>query len=97
MGVMEITTVCAIAAIVAAVACLLMKPGRQERVDAAESMPFGQFIQLLQQAGAYDAIYMDMGPGWNYSWYREYADSAATFIHSWAIGSATNWLVFHQK
>ena len=36
MGVMEITAVCAVAAIVAAVVCLLMKPGRQERVDAAD-------------------------------------------------------------
>lgn len=71
--------------------------GRLFVADAAEAMPFGQFIQLLQQAGAYDAIYMDMGPGWNYSWFRQYADSAATFIHSWAIGSATNWLVFHRK
>ena len=63
--------------------------------DAAEPMPFGSFIQALLDAGAGEAIYMDMGPGWNYSWYREYADSAATFIHSWPIESATNWLVFH--
>ena len=71
--------------------------GRLFVADAAEAMPFGNFIRLLQEAGAYDAIYMDMGPGWNYSWYREYADSAATFIHSWPISSATNWLVFHRK
>lgn len=71
--------------------------GRLFVADAAEPMPFGQFIQLLQQDGAYDALYMDMGPGWNYSWYREYADSTATFIHSWPLSSATNWLVFHRR
>lgn len=65
--------------------------------DAEGPMQFGQFIQLLQQAGMYDALYMDMGPGWNYSWYREYADSAETYIHSWPISSATNWLVFYRK
>lgn len=65
--------------------------------DAEASMPFGTFIDLLLAAGASEAIYMDMGPGWNYSWYREYADSAANFIHSWPIESATNWLVFHRK
>ena len=59
-------------------------------------MPFGSFIQLLLNAGMYDALYMDMGPGWNYSWYREYAGGEATYIHSATLGSATNWLVFHK-
>lgn len=71
--------------------------GRLCIADAAESMPFGQFITLLLNARAEEAIYMDMGAGWNYSWYREYADSAATFIHPWPLSSATNWLVFHRK
>lgn len=78
-------------------ALCLTAGGRLFIADAAEPMQFGHFVQQLQQAGAYDALYMDMGPGWNYSWYREYADSAATLIHSWPINSATNWLVFHRK
>ena len=57
-------------------------------------MRFGDFIQLLLDAGMSEALYMDMGPGWNYSWYREYADSSATWIHSATLSSATNWLVF---
>ena len=65
--------------------------------DAIEAQPFGDFIRLLLKAGATEAIYVDMGPGWNYSWYRQYADSAATYIHSASIGSATNWLVFHYR
>ena len=63
-------------------------------VDSAEAMRFGDFIQLLLDAGMSEALYMDMGPGWNYSWYREYADSSATWIHSATLSSATNWLVF---
>lgn len=65
--------------------------------DASEAMWFGTFIQLLLNAGATEALYLDMGPGWNYSWYREYADSNATWIHSAPLSSATNWLVFCQK
>ena len=65
--------------------------------DASEPMRFGTFIQLLLNAGAMEALYLDMGPGWNYSWYREYADSNATWIHSAPLSSATNWLVFCQK
>lgn len=71
--------------------------GRLCIVDAVESRQFGDFILALLAAGATEAIYTDMGPGWNYSWYREYADSGATYIHQTSIGSATNWLVFHHK
>ena len=66
-------------------------------VDSAESIPFGDFIQLLLDAGMSEALYMDMGPGWNYSWYREYPDSSVTWIHSVSLPSATNWLVFHRR
>ena len=65
--------------------------------DASDPMLFGTFIQVLLNAGATEALYLDMGPGWNYSWYREYADSNATWIHSAPLSSATNWLVFCQK
>lgn len=64
--------------------------------DAASFGPFGDFIQFLLDAGATEAIYMDMG-GWNYSWYREYADSAATLIHPTPISAATNFLTFYVK
>ena len=65
--------------------------------DASGPMRFGAFIQLLLNAGATEALYLDMGPGWNYSWYRAFADSSETWIHSATLPSATNWLVFCQK
>ena len=64
--------------------------------ESAKAVSFGEFIQLLLDAGMDEALYMDMGPGWNYSWYREYPDSNATWIHSASLSSATNWLVFCQ-
>jgi hypothetical protein len=65
--------------------------------ESAEALPFGDFIQLLLDAGVIEALYMDMGPGWNYSWYREYPGSDVTWIHSASLSSATNWLVFGPK
>ena len=55
-----------------------------------------QVTQLLLDAGMSEALYMDMGPGWNYSWYREFPDSSVTWIHSVSLPSATNWLVFYH-
>ena len=66
-------------------------------IDSEKIISFGEFIQLLLSAGVDEALYMDMGPGWNYSWYREFADSNAVWIHSVSLSSATNWLVFCQE
>lgn len=72
------------------------KDGKLCIADAADYMPFGDFIQLLSDAGMQEALYVDMGSGWNYSWYREKAGKKATFIHPDSNDSATNWLVFHS-
>ena len=36
---------------------------------------FGDFKHALLQAGATEALYLDMGPGWNHAWYRHTPDS----------------------
>ena len=66
-------------------------------IDAKESGSFGNFIKDLLNAGVTEAIYTDMGYGWNYSWYREFARQEASFIHPEYQKSATNWLVFYAK
>lgn len=65
--------------------------------DATDKMAFGDFKQLLLDAGIKEALYTDMGHGWNYSWYREYADSNAIFIHKEYQEAATNWIVFYAS
>ena len=62
--------------------------------ESTDKIPFGKFISSLLDAGATEALYTDMGNGWNYSWYREYADKRATLIHPGYQEKATNWLVF---
>lgn len=65
--------------------------------DATEKMAFGEFKQSLIDSGVKEALYTDMGRGWNYSWYREYADSSATYIHNEYQEAATNWIVFYTE
>ena len=75
---------------------LCERNGRLCIADATENQSFGTFIQMLVDAGVTEAIYTDMGSGWNYSWYRLYADEVATFIHSTHEEAATNWIVFYK-
>ena len=74
---------------------LCEKDNRLCIADATETESFGEFINSLIAAGISEAIYTDMGYGWNYSWYREYAGKEATFIHPDYQACATNWLVFY--
>ena len=65
--------------------------------DATSTMQFGAFIDLLSDCGVTEAIYTDMGYGWNYSWYRLFTGGQATYIHKQYQPAATNWLVFYSK
>ena len=76
---------------------LCERRGRLCIADATESKSFGAFIQSLLDAGVTEAIYTDMGGGWNYSWYRSFAKEKATFIHSTYQEAATNWIVFYSR
>lgn len=44
---------------------------------------------------ATEALYLDMGPGWNYSWYRD-ENGNPVEIHSIPTEYATNWITFYQ-
>lgn len=64
-------------------------------IDAGCVMPYGTFIGKLQAAGVTNALYLDMGYGWNYSFYRN-GDGTVTYIHDVRIPYTTNWLVFRK-
>lgn len=63
--------------------------------DSKGYMPFGDFINNLLKAGATEALYLDMGPGWNYSWYQD-ENGNPVEIHSTPTEYATNWITFYQ-
>lgn len=65
-------------------------------IDSKGVSAFGDFIQALLDEGVTEAIYLDMGPGWNYSWYRD--DSGVTHeIHNHRIIYTTNWITFYSN
>lgn len=66
--------------------------------DAKEWGTFRTFINNLLAAGATEALYLDMGEGWNHSWYRPEVNSElmgpAVIIHPKVHDYCTNWLTF---
>ena len=65
-------------------------------IDSKGVSAFGDFIKALLDEGVTEAIYLDMGPGWNYSWYRDY-DGVIHEIHKHRIVYTTNWITFYSK
>ena len=66
-------------------------------VENTEPMHFSDFVPLLLKAGVMEALYMDMGAGWNHSWYRK-ADGTVHEIHPTDFKSqyCTNWITFYE-
>ena len=73
--------------------CLI--DGKVAVADSKGSVRFGDFINDLREAGATEALYMDMGAGWNYSWYRA-ENGHPVEIHSIPIKYSTNWVTFYR-
>ena len=68
--------------------------GRVAIVDSKESIPFGNFISLLKNIDATEAIYLDMG-GWKHSWYRDTSGKAVDIYPS-PTKYGTNWITFYR-
>lgn len=73
--------------------CLI--DGKVAVADSNGFVRFGDFIDNLLKAGATEALYLDMGPGWNYSWYRDEHGNPVE-IHSTPTSYATNWITFYK-
>lgn len=70
--------------------------GRLCIIDSKGVSQFGDFIQNLLGIGVTEALYLDMGRGWNYSWYRD-STGTAHEIHKQRIIYATNWITFYNE
>lgn len=68
--------------------------------DACGKETFGAFINHLLQAGATEALYLDMG-SWKHSWLRKEVDGEldgpATIIHEKEHSYGTNWITFYYS
>lgn len=64
-------------------------------IDSIEMMHFEDFLVKLKELNVTNALYMDMGAGWNYSWYRR--DNGATkTLFGLKVPWSHNWVVFRE-
>lgn len=64
-------------------------------IDSYGFVNFRKFVADLAKIGVTNAIYMDMGEGWNYSWWR-HSSGMAVEIHEIESGYTTNWITFYK-
>ncbi len=76
---------------------LCEKDGRLCIVDSRDSVSYDRFVALLEQFEPRHALYMDMGAGWNHSWWRD-SQGNVQEIHPIAEKSryCTNWITFYK-
>ena len=76
---------------------LCEKDGRLCIVDSRDAVSYERFVALLEQFEPRHALYMDMGAGWNHSWWRD-SDGNVHEIHPVADKSryCTNWITFYK-
>ncbi len=66
--------------------------------ESQGTITFGNFIEALLSQGVKDALYTDMGQGWNYCFYRINAnDSSPKYLHSQPLPYASNFIVLKIK
>lgn len=76
---------------------LCEKEGQLCIVDSREAVEYAQFVDQLEGYGVTEALYLDMGAGWNHSWWRDVDDSVHE-IHPRLDKSryCTNWITFYR-
>ena len=59
---------------------------------------FGNFIAALLSQGVKEAIYTDMGQGWNYCFYRtNNSDKTTSYLHSTSLPYASNFITIKTR
>lgn len=78
-------------------AACIMRDGNFAVIQSEKSLPLKDFIASLIKLGVSDALYLDMGTGWNYGWYRETSDRPAVKLFEARTPYQTNWLIIKKK
>lgn len=59
---------------------------------------FGNFIDALRSQGVKEALYTDMGQGWNYCFYRvNQSEKTPNYLHSTSLPYASNFITIKTK
>ena len=64
-------------------------------IDSVNMLHFDAFMEELHRLGVTNALYMDMGAGWNYSWYRN-AQGLVVTLFGLPVPWSHNWVVFRK-
>lgn len=66
--------------------------------ESQGSITFGNFIDALHSQGVKEALYTDMGQGWNYCFYRvNQSDDTPKYLHSTSLPYASNFITVKTK
>lgn len=67
--------------------------GKLALYESQGTVTFGSLIDALQSRGVKEALYTDMGQGWNYCFYRtNNADATPSYLHSQPLSCASNFI-----
>lgn len=72
--------------------CIAQKEGKTYVIESKEVVRFDYFVKCLVDIGVENALYLDMGRGWNHSFYRNEKEEVH-ILHPKTHGYCTNWLV----
>jgi hypothetical protein len=64
-------------------------------IDSVNMLHFDEFLEELLRLGVTNALYMDMGAGWNYSWFRNAQERVIT-LFGLPVPWSHNWVVFRK-
>lgn len=64
-------------------------------IESLNDIQFGNFKSALLEQGVSEALYLDMGSGWNYAWYRK-DESTVVGLHPKVHDYCTNWITFYK-
>lgn len=78
-------------------ALCLNHEGQITVMESHGKVTFGNFIKALLEVGVEEALYTDMGPGWNYCFYRQQQGLPTSFLHDVPQSRASNFVVFKLK
>lgn len=79
-------------------ALCLDKDGQLALYESQGIVTFGNFIEALLSQGVKEALYTDMGQGWNYCFYRLHADEKSPkYLHDKPLPYASNFIVLILK
>ena len=79
-------------------ASCLNKENQLALYESQGIVTFGNFINALLSQGVKEALYTDMGQGWNYCFYRVNADeSSPKYLHDQSLPYASNFIILKNK